>query len=165
MCDLLSLPLDSKFHMFCFLIIKQFRVNKISARFDLHKFPMLPLTDNRNPCTPGLFSLWFICVVGSCKNATETYRIFKFSFIFRCSHHNLVSLTQPCLTSYTVKRKFSRRLIFAKFRGKSCTAKTKNHEIFSKFVQSPSVPNDTILVKSAKRPPMFLSFPSKPFAL
>ena len=49
MRDPLPLPLDSKYHMFCFLIIKQSRVCKISNRFDLQKFPMLPLTDNRNP--------------------------------------------------------------------------------------------------------------------
>ena len=57
MRDQLPLPLDSKYHMFCFLIIKQSRVFKISVRFDLQKFPMLPLTDNRNPCNPWTFQL------------------------------------------------------------------------------------------------------------
>ena len=52
MRDPLPLPLDSKYHMFCFLFIKQSRVCKISVCFDLQKFPMLPLTDNRNPCNP-----------------------------------------------------------------------------------------------------------------
>ena len=42
---------------FCFLIIKQSRVCKISVRFDLQKFPMLPLTDNQNPCNPWTFQL------------------------------------------------------------------------------------------------------------
>ena len=54
-----------------------------------------------------------------------------------------------CFCYIPYKGKFSRRLIFAVFRGKSCTAKIKNHEIFSKFVQSSSknskVLNDTIL--------------------
>ena len=44
MRDPLSLPLDSKYHMSCFLIIKQSRVCKISVRFDLQKFPMLPFS-------------------------------------------------------------------------------------------------------------------------
>ena len=57
MRDPLPLPLDSKYHMFRFLIIKQKRVCKISVRFDLQKFPMLPLTDNRNPCNPLTFQL------------------------------------------------------------------------------------------------------------
>ena len=57
MRDPLLLPLDSKYHMFCFLIIKQSQVCKISVRFDLQKFPMLPLTDNRNPCNPWTFQL------------------------------------------------------------------------------------------------------------
>ena len=58
MCDPLPLPsVDSKYHMICFLIIKQSRVCKISVLFDLQKNPMLPLTDNRNPCTPWTFQL------------------------------------------------------------------------------------------------------------
>ena len=57
MRDPLPLPLDSKYHMFCFLIIRQSRVCKISVRFDLQKLPMLPLTDNRNPCNPWTFQL------------------------------------------------------------------------------------------------------------
>ena len=57
MRDPLPLPLDSKYHMLCFLIIKQSRVGKISIRFDLQKFPMLPLTDNQNPCNPWTFQL------------------------------------------------------------------------------------------------------------
>ena len=58
MRDPLSLPLDSKYHMFSFLIIKQnYRVCKISVRFELQKFPMLPLTDNGNPCNPWTFQL------------------------------------------------------------------------------------------------------------
>ena len=43
----LPLPLESKYHMFCFLIINESRVCQISVRFDLQKFPMLPLTDNQ----------------------------------------------------------------------------------------------------------------------
>ena len=39
MRDQLPLPLDSKYHMFCLLIIKQSRVCKISVRFDLQKIP------------------------------------------------------------------------------------------------------------------------------
>ena len=57
MRDPLPRPLDSKNHMFCFLIIKQSRVCKISVRFDLLNKSMLPLTDNRNPCTPWTFQL------------------------------------------------------------------------------------------------------------
>ena len=53
----LPLPLDSKYHMFCFLIIKQSRVCKFSVRFDLQNFPLLPLTDNQNPCNPLTFQL------------------------------------------------------------------------------------------------------------
>ena len=37
MRDPLPLPLDSKYHMFCFLIIKRSSVCKISVRFDLQK--------------------------------------------------------------------------------------------------------------------------------
>ena len=76
MRDPLPLPLDSKYNMFCFLIINRSRVCIFSIRFDLHKFPMLSLTDNRNPCNPCTF--WFISVVGRCKNATETYDFMKF---------------------------------------------------------------------------------------
>ena len=58
MRDPLPLSLDSEYHMFCFLIIKQSRVYKISVRFDLQKKKsMLPLTDNRNPCNPWTFQL------------------------------------------------------------------------------------------------------------
>ena len=57
MRDPFPLPLDSKYHMFCILIIKQSRVFKISVRFDLQKFPMLPLTVNRNACNPLIFQL------------------------------------------------------------------------------------------------------------
>ena len=57
MRDPLPLPLEGKYHMFCSLIIKQSRVCKFSVRFDLQKFPMLPLTDNRNPCNPWTFQL------------------------------------------------------------------------------------------------------------
>ena len=56
MRDPLPLPLDSKYHMFCFLIIKQSQV-KISVHFDLQKFPKLPLTVNRNACNPSTFQL------------------------------------------------------------------------------------------------------------
>ena len=45
MRDPLPLPLDSKYHMFCFLVIKLKRVCKISIRFDLQKFPMLQSLD------------------------------------------------------------------------------------------------------------------------
>ena len=45
MRDPLPLPLDSKYHKFCFLIIKQSRVYKISVRFDLQKFHSLPFRD------------------------------------------------------------------------------------------------------------------------
>ena len=55
MRDPLPLPLDSKYQMFCFLIIKQCRVCKINVRFDLQKFPILPLTGNLNPCNPWIF--------------------------------------------------------------------------------------------------------------
>ena len=57
MRDPLPLPLDSKYHMFCFLIIKQSPVCKISVRFDLQKYPMLPFTDNQNPCNPWTFQV------------------------------------------------------------------------------------------------------------
>ena len=57
MRDPLPLTLDSKYHMFCFLIIKLSRVCKISVHFDLQKFPMLPLTVNRNACNPSIFQL------------------------------------------------------------------------------------------------------------
>ena len=57
MRDPLPLPLDSKYHMFCFLIIKQSRLCKVSVRFDLQKIPMLPLTVNRNACNPSIFQL------------------------------------------------------------------------------------------------------------
>ena len=57
MRDPLPLRLDSKYHMFCFLMIKQSRVCKISIRFNLQKIPMLTLTDNRNPCNPWTFQL------------------------------------------------------------------------------------------------------------
>ena len=57
MRDPLPLSLDSKYHMFCFLIIKQSRVCKISVHFDLQKFAMLPLTDNQNHCNPWTFKL------------------------------------------------------------------------------------------------------------
>ena len=60
MRDPLPLPLDSKYHMFWFLIIKQSRVCKISVCFDLQKCSMLPLTDNRNPCNPWTFLLWSV---------------------------------------------------------------------------------------------------------
>ena len=53
MRDPLPLPLDSKYHMFCF----QSRVCKISVHFDRQKFPMLPLTDNRDPCNLWTFQL------------------------------------------------------------------------------------------------------------
>ena len=52
----LPLPLDSKYHMFCFLILKQSRVCKIRVCFDLQKIPMLPLTDNWNHCNSWTFS-------------------------------------------------------------------------------------------------------------
>ena len=55
--DPLPLSLDSKYHMFCFLIIKQSRVCKISVRFNLQKILMLPLTVNRNACNPSIFQL------------------------------------------------------------------------------------------------------------
>ena len=74
MHDPLPLLLDSKYHMFCFLIIKQSRVCKLSVRFDLQRFPRLPLTDNRNPCNPWTFQL--------CKNATDTYDFFNFILFF-----------------------------------------------------------------------------------
>ena len=62
MRDPLPLPLDSKYHMFCCLIIKQSLVCKISVRFDLQKCPMLLLTVNRNPCDPCAFQLMvYIC--------------------------------------------------------------------------------------------------------
>ena len=57
MRDPLPMPLDSKNHMFCFLIIKQSRVCKISVLFDLQKFPKLLLTVNRNACNPSIFQL------------------------------------------------------------------------------------------------------------
>ena len=82
MRDPLPLPLDSRYHMFCFLIIKQSRVCKIILRFDLQKFPMLPLTEIGILAIPGLFSYWFISVVGRCKNATETYDFLKFLLFF-----------------------------------------------------------------------------------
>ena len=53
----LSLPLYNKYHMFCFPIIKESRVCKISVRFDLQIFPMLPLTVNRNACNPSIVQL------------------------------------------------------------------------------------------------------------
>ena len=57
MRDPFHLPLDSKYHMFCFRIIKQSRVCKISVRFDLQKNPMLSLTVNRNAYNPSIFQL------------------------------------------------------------------------------------------------------------
>ena len=57
MSDPLPLPLDSKYHMLCFLIIKQRRICKISVHFDLNKFPTLPWTNNRNHCNPWTFPL------------------------------------------------------------------------------------------------------------
>ena len=57
MRDPLPLPLDSKYHVVRFLIIKQSRVCKISVRFDLQKIPMLILTDNWSPCNPWTFQL------------------------------------------------------------------------------------------------------------
>ena len=57
MHDPLPLTLDSKYHMFGFLIIKQNRVCKISVHFDLQKLPMLPLTVNQNACNPSIFQL------------------------------------------------------------------------------------------------------------
>ena len=56
MRDPLHQPLDSKYHMFCFLVIKQSRVCKISVRFDLQKFPMLFLFLHNNfPVATSLF--------------------------------------------------------------------------------------------------------------
>ena len=59
MRDPVPLTLDSKYHMFCFLIIKLSLVCKISVsvHFDLQKFLMLPLTVNRNACNPSIFQL------------------------------------------------------------------------------------------------------------
>ena len=82
MRDPLPLPLGSKNHMFCFLIIKQSRVCKISVRFGLQKKSMLPLIDNRNFCNPWTFQLKVYKCDGRCKNATETYDFLKFLLFF-----------------------------------------------------------------------------------
>ena len=57
MHDPLPLPLDSKYHMYCFLKGKQRRVCKIGVHDDLQKFPILLLTVNPNPCDPWAFQL------------------------------------------------------------------------------------------------------------
>ena len=55
--DPLPLPLDTKYHIFCFLIKNKVEFAESAFRFDLHKLSMLPLTDNRNPCNPWTFQL------------------------------------------------------------------------------------------------------------
>ena len=69
------LPLDGKYLMFCSRKSKskQSRVCKIGTHYDLHKFPLLPLTVNRNHCDPWVFQP----MVGRCKIATENYDLFK----------------------------------------------------------------------------------------
>ena len=53
----IPLPLNSKYHMFCSLIIKQSQVCKIGVHYDPLKNPILLPTVSPNPCDHFAFQL------------------------------------------------------------------------------------------------------------